>query len=421
MRGLYGMGIALGWWLLRAAAALGNAKACSAVQGRQGWEERLKAAQSKAALSGKTGPWIHVHCASVGEYEQAAPVLDGLAARAPERPILLTFFSPSGREAVSHPAADHIDYLPWDRASTMRKWATLLNAGDAVLVKYELWPNLMWALHRHGTRLHLIAARFDRGRHPMNRWGAWVRKHLHLLTSLHVQDPVSQSVLAEHGLSATVSGDPRADRVLQVLDRPASPRVQAMLDRIRTWKGQRKLLLIGSAWPGEWTALELARNLWPETWAFLVVPHEIDAPFVDDWCSDSSVTRTSDHPGQDFPTSTGLVLDEMGGLRDAYRLADLAIVGGGWKAGVHNTLEPAAHGLPMAVGPEVSGFREIQGLQDVGALTVHGSPESMAQWVQQWMGRDHGVHRQEAGEAAQAWVKSHRGAADRIVLDLLKD
>lgn len=419
MRGLYSIGIALAWWLLRAASAFGHRKARLAVRGRHGWMARIQAAKATAIATGKTGRWLHVHCASVGEYEQAAPLLDALAAQAPNRPILLTFFSPSGREAITESAADHIDYLPWDGASETRRFAVLLDPEDTVLIKYELWPNLLRALGQHGTRIHLVAARFDRGRHPMNGWGWWVRQHLATLDSLHVQDAASQSTLAEFGLSCSVTGDPRADRVLQALDRPMHPVVQETLQRIEAWKGERQLLLIGSGWPGEWDALRIARENWPAGWAFVMVPHDITGASVDAWCSEADVVRTSECASGAFQEATGLVLDQMGCLRDAYRLADLAIVGGGWRAGVHNTLEPAAHGLPVAVGPKAEGFREIAGLHDVGALTIHLHPGGLADWIAEWTRTEHEVQRREAGQAAKAWVLAHRGAADRIVSALL--
>ena len=106
-----------------------------------------------------------MHCASLGEYEQAAPIIDAFREQAPHRPILLTFFSPSGREGVPDASVDHVDYLPFDTPG-MRPVRPLAPAGDTLLVKYELWPHHLRALRQGGTRVHLVAARFDAGRHP---------------------------------------------------------------------------------------------------------------------------------------------------------------------------------------------------------------------------------------------------------------
>ena len=46
----------------------------------------------------------------------------------------------------------------------------------------------------------------------------------------------------------------------------------------------------------------------------------------------------------------------MGELLDAYALADVVVVGGGFGKGVHNTLEPAAHGKRILVGLNVERY-----------------------------------------------------------------
>ena len=76
----------------------------------------------------------------------------------------------------------------------------------------------------------------------------------------------------------------------------------------------------------------------------------------------------SDSQPEDRMGADGLILDEVGLLKHVYGLGAAAIVGGGWGAGVHNTLEAAAFGLPLAVGPNIAGFREIEALRAEGGL-----------------------------------------------------
>ena len=110
----------------------------------------------------------------------------------------------------------------------------------------------------------------------------------------------------------------------------------------------------------------------------------------------------------------GLILDEVGLLKYVYGLGAAAIVGGGWSAGVHNTLEAAAFGLPMAVGPNIAGFREIEALRSQGALVVCSTHHEMAETVGHWMSAEGESSRAEAGTAAVTWVSNQSGAAVRI-------
>ncbi|MFZ9214719.1 MAG: 3-deoxy-D-manno-octulosonic acid transferase, partial [Sediminibacterium sp.] len=67
----------------------------------------------EAALASNTKRVIWMHCASLGEFEQGRPVLEGLQKHYPNYLILLTFFSPSGYEVHKHySGADFIFYLP---------------------------------------------------------------------------------------------------------------------------------------------------------------------------------------------------------------------------------------------------------------------------------------------------------------------
>jgi 3-deoxy-D-manno-octulosonic-acid transferase len=401
------------------ASAMGHSKARKAWRGRKGWEERLLSASTQAKQNGKTGRWVHVHCASLGEYEQAAPVINKMREVAPDRPILLTFFSPSGKSAVAHTAADHVDYLPWDTARAMQRFQSVIQPSDTILVKYELWPELISSAASAGSNVHLIAARFDHGRHPANHKGFWIRKHLRLLATIQVQDAASAAVLSEYNLTATVTGDPRIDRVLETANQTPPTDIKLKLDALAQWKGERQMVIVGSAWAPEWNALlPLFEGGQNPNWCILTAPHEVKGGHIEEWARQSSFPQTSKCEIEIPPPSSGLILDEVGILKFAYRLGDLAVVGGGWGAGVHNTLEPAVFGLPLAVGPKVEGFREIQALRNAKALQVCEDANQLASVVSEWMSASGANLRLNASQSGQKWVENNRGAADRIVQEV---
>ena len=399
---------------LRGAAMLGHKKAHIALSGRKGWQGRLMAAEVAARQRGRQGPWFHVHCASLGEFEQAAPVLSAWRSLHPTQPILLTFFSPSGISGASAPEADHIDYLPWDTPAQMRRFFGSLDISDTVLVKYELWPELMRSAHSAGTRLHLVASRFDAGRHPMNAWGGFVRKSLRTFATVQTQDAASGALLQDHGISSVATGDPRVDRVCDTLRADLPTHLGDSMDGIQRWIAGRKVLILGSAWGPEWDALPDLLDGHTE-WCALVAPHELHGAHMEQWGSAEGVDLLSSLDGAAHAAGAGhiLLLDAMGLLKYAYRLGDIALVGGGWGKGVHNTLEPAVYGLPVLCGPNIAGFREIAGLKDCGALRACASAEMLVRTGRQWM--TEAEECQKAGAAAKAWVAGQSDAAFRIV------
>ena len=143
-----------------------------------------------------------------------------------------------------------------------------------------------------------------------------------------------------------MDGDPRVERVLT---RPALPEWQ------RLGRESAQVVVAGSTWPEE----ERPCASWIGTpngaWC---------------WCRTTFLRRT-------WPTSTGngrgghprvgvavldeaersrwsvVIVDSTGLLFDLYRIATVAVVGGGHGTGLHNVLEPASAGLPIVTGPDL--------------------------------------------------------------------
>jgi 3-deoxy-D-manno-octulosonic-acid transferase len=109
----------------------------------------------------KKGKLVWIHVASLGEYEQALPIIDRIKQKQTETQIALSFFSPSGYVYAAKKApVDLVFYLPWDTKSKANKVVQWLKPDTAVFVKYELWPNYLNELKKFGCPTYLVAARF---------------------------------------------------------------------------------------------------------------------------------------------------------------------------------------------------------------------------------------------------------------------
>jgi 3-deoxy-D-manno-octulosonic-acid transferase len=109
-----------------------------------------------------------------------------------------------------------------------------------------------------------------------------------------------------------------------------------------------------------------------------------------------------------------LLGDTMGELLFLFGCADCAFVGGSLIArGGHNTLEPAAWGLPIITGSSDFNFREISALlRSENALCVVGDAEALAQRLIELAGNA-GL-RQRMGDAARQVVVNNRGALAKL-------
>ncbi len=409
--GLYHAGIRL--------AAPFVPKARAWVRGRRGLWPRLEA--RAAGLQG----CIWMHCASVGEFEQGRPVLEAVRRAHPQRPVLLTFHSPSGHQAFhGSDAAHHVEYLPADTARNARRLVRLLRPHAVLWVKYEFWPRHLHALHRAGVPVYLLSAIFRPGQ-PFFRWyGAGHRRMLRAFAHLFVQDERSRALL--HGIGVgdvTVSGDTRFDRVAGIAAAPPD------LPMAAAFKGAARMVVCGSTWPADERLLATAMDGLPVPVKWLVVPHEptaehlrgIEARFPKPLVRWSELEGTT---AENVAATLGrepqgtLVVDRTGLLARLYAHGDLAYVGGGFGAGVHSILEPAAWGLPVLFGPRHHKFAEAEAIVRAGGGRAVGHVAALRDALDRWTGDP--AERRRAGEAARRYVADQAGATDRIMA-VLKD
>ncbi len=373
---------------------------------------RRQAGLSEWADARPPGSVVWFHCASLGEYEQARPVMAAVRRSHPQFAFLLTFFSPSGHEPLTRKKpdfwrheSDWLSALPLDTPRSVRPFMAALDGRIALFatVKYEVWPVLLKALGP--VPKAIFAAHIPSGHWLTRRWATGYRATWRRFDAVLVQTQDSVLRLAACGISgAEAMGDPRADRVLDIASTaPSFPGLQA-------WRAGHFTVVAGSTWPAEETAL-LADP--PER--LVLVPHDLSANHLGQ-IKQQLLARRREHlftsaaggaavvaPNDDVQV---VVVDEMGWLAGLYALADAAVVGGGWGVGIHNTLEPAAHGVPVVTGPNISRFQEALGLRDNGALRVAQQPEDLR--------REWEAFAPAAGDQAKAFVLSSRGSAERI-------
>lgn len=323
--------------------------------------------KAKLWLDGRNNQHIHTHnnsiwfhFASLGEFEQGRPVLEQLRTRYPDDKIVITFFSPSGYEILKDtPLADAVYYLPLDTAKNAREFVDTIKPRMAIFTKYEYWYHYFDELHRQDIPLYVISAIFRPGQVFFWWYGSLHRKLLHFVTMFFVQDTRSKQLLEGLGINnVTISGDTRFDRVWANAQRPKS------LPVIAEFKNNQQLFIAGSTWPEDEKLLAALPAKYPG-WKFIIAPHEIDEEMIAKLVSllpAGSTLRYSQisHLTSHISNLNILIIDNIGMLSSMYQYGNIAYIGGGFGAGIHNTLEAAAFGLPVIFGPNYSKFKEAK-------------------------------------------------------------
>ena len=116
---------------------------------------------------------------------------------------------------------------------------------------------------------------------------------------------------------------------------------------------------------------------------FIVAPHEMDESRINRLLAETlggAVRYTQCTAETSFDGKQLLVLDTVGILSSAYGYAEWGYIGGGFGVGIHNTLEAATFGLPIAFGPNYEKFKEARDLVTLGAATPIHSYEELKTW-----------------------------------------
>ncbi len=321
--------------------------------GRKNWQEELSGFRNV-----NTGKLIWIHCASLGEFEMARPLIEELKENyKDELSIVLTFFSPSGFELrKDYQLASRVFYLPFDTQYNAKKFVALLKPDLAVFVKYEFWLNYLKVLKNTGTKTILINGIFRKSQSFFKWYGAEFRKALKSFDHVFLQNNQSRILLEGIGIDAiTVTGDLRYDRVLAIAQNSKS---YPILDQILK---DKFVLIGGSTWAEEEKLIKTLLNEVKENLRIIVAPHDISESHltkIEKLLYGISLKRFSHLKESDEPTV--ILIDTIGHLSSIYKYGNAALVGGGFSGALHNILEPGVFGIPLFFGSSFRKFPEAK-------------------------------------------------------------
>jgi 3-deoxy-D-manno-octulosonic-acid transferase len=351
---------------------------------------------------------IWFHCASLGEFEQGRPVMEALKKQHPNSVIALTFFSPSGYEVrKNYTGADWIGYLPLDTFFNARKFVNILRPKKAFFVKYEFWMNYFLQLKKNKAKLFCISV-ILREDQRFFKWHGFVWKPtLKAVTHFFVQNQSTLQLLNKINFSnVEISGDTRFDRVIEIAKSPLE------LPWISSFKKNNFLIVLGSSYTEEESLMALLLQRVNDI-KICVVPHEIHSNRIKESLvrfEKFGAAQLSSFQPEKNNDSRVLIVDSIGMLSSIYAEADAVLLGGGFGKGLHNSLEIAVYGVPMAFGPNHTKFQEAVDLVKIGAAFPIESLDELSSFV------EHCRHENDIPNMGKKYVEERAGATS-VILD----
>jgi 3-deoxy-D-manno-octulosonic-acid transferase len=391
---------------------------------RHGFAFRL-GLYKRSFARGEGSPRIWLHGASAGDLLSLQPMMKELRARQPGCCIIVTTITNSGLEMARKKLADVADtivYAPYDLPGATRRAIAAMKPDLLVLEYTEIWPNLIRSAQKAGVRIALTNGRFNPEKLSRYRlfFGAIGNPLRRIDCFLMRSDEEAERVLA---LGAApdrvwVTGNTKFDAL--VLDGAAGKE-----DALRAEMGldpAAPVFMAGSTHEGEEELLlGVFRALLPRHpgLQLVVAPRYVErAGRILALAAEGGLSARLRSAGAAGGRAQVTVVDTIGELAVAYRLATLVFVGGSFvRRGGQNVLEPAAQGKPVLFGPHMENFKDsVQVLQGRGGLQV-ATPDQLLKVADELLSRPDQL--EELGVLARRSVTAIRGASARNVDHML--
>lgn len=408
---------AIGVPLLWVAFHLGgivNGKIRRGIQGRENLFDTLQ--RSVALLRGTHRVWFHA--SSLGEFEQAKPIIAALKQKYSGVDIIATFFSPSGYEhSRNYKLADVISYIPFDSTSNAERFVEIIRPNAAVMVRYDIWPNMVWALHTQRIPVMIANATMSESSARLLPVVKAFHTSLyncfsHILTVSERDEKAFQKFATQQPIIEAI-GDTRFDQVLMRSKEAIAK--QLLPARITTGK---KIFIVGQSWgedeevilPVLFKLQKVERDL-----LTIIVPHEPTIEHLEalEFELEKQTTCIRFSLINNYYQEKVILVDSIGILVALYKYAAIAYIGGSFQQGIHNVLEPAIFSIPVIFGPKHTNSQEAVELAKSRAGFVVDGERELYRILRTML--DNNEERMFAGTIAENFVQKNCGATQRFL------
>lgn len=369
---------------------------------------------------------ILIHCSSLGEFEQAKPIIE-LLDKLGMFNFIISFFSPSGYNNYSFDSQIIskfiIIYLPFDSPDNIKRFLKIIKIKAAIFVKYDLWLNLLCQLQSHDIFTMLINATYAE---KSFKWKFFLtrsyRKILYncfnVIATTDEDDAESLKKVLSPCVKIVEVGDTKVERIKKA--KSVAQNKSLLKDNVLQ---NKKVFVVGSSWEADYSLIlpvlnEIQAHHKNNSLSLLtiLVPHEpteenineIESKISLDLMNLKSIRYSNI---KKYADENIIIVDSIGLLMTLYKYADIAYVGGGLHSGLHNVLEPAGHGLPVLFGNhKLTGDAEL--LLDIGGGIALDSNEDFYENITRLLKNDQ--LRKEIGKKSYSVIEKQNNSSIKI-------
>jgi len=401
-------------WISFHLGGLINNKIKTGIVGRKNLFDRLESNVNKFSNSSRL--WFHA--SSLGEFEQAKPIISLLKKKYPTVNIIVTFFSPSGFEnSKNYKLANSISYIPFDSYSNSKRFLNIIKPDVAIMVRYDIWPNMIFALKKNAIATMLANATMRRN--SSRKFPIIFQFHQilyncfsHILTVSNEDKESFAEFKTTTPLLISI-GDTRFD---QVMTRSEDARQKNLF--ANSVIENKKIFIVGQSWGEDddviIPVLFKIQKLEPQLLT-IIVPHEPTIEHLEELESklDGNISFIRFSEMNNHNNEKVILIDCIGIMVALYQYAHVVYIGGSFKQGIHNVLEPAVFGNPVIFGPKHTNSQEAVELARRGGGFIVENEKELYRTLRTLLDND--TDRTTASNISKAFVYDNCGATERFL------
>ncbi len=398
-------------------------------------ESKWKESFSDLEKLKKKGKRIWFHAASMGEFEQAKPIIEKIKKTDKNVQIIASFYSPSGYNTQkNYGFVDAAVYMPFDSRKNAKEFIEKIKPDIAIFIRYEIWRNHLEILKKNGIPRFLICATkpgkkitysgellriITRSSYELfTKIFAVSKKHADFFESMDVRTDI------------VLSKDTRFDRIVEKVE---ESKINKILPE-DSFADDDFVLVAGSVWESDETKIiKTVKRIEKEKEFYvrvIFVPHEptpkhiknlkeyLPNAFLLSQILEFTTNDDKDKNLKEFLGRNQIIVDSVGKLLKLYSIADAAYIGGGFGAGVHSVAEPAGYGIPLASGPKINNSPDALNLENLDALSITRTEKDIYEWIVNLIKSKKA--KEEIGKTARLYVFNSAGESDRIVAEIFE-
>lgn len=303
-------------------------------------------------LKANDEPLIQIHCASLGEFELSLPLYYSLKSKYPNHKFLFSFFSPSGYEYAKLPLGTQRSYLPIDRKRLVKDFIKHTNPKLVIFIKYEFWFNYLDELSKNKIPYGFV--NINQQTITKNLKFRVAKELINNAKFVCTSNKVSTLVLKNNDLKCSGQFiDLRYSQSLQIQNEKYK-----IEKEIELFISQVPTVICGSIWKEDMENIKQAINKY-DNLHWVIAPHEISDSMLN-YLEENFAPLSYFSDGKIKNDSRVLIIDTIGDLKYLYKYGQLNYVGGAFKTGLHNVIEPLYAGTLIVFGPLYDNFPEAK-------------------------------------------------------------